>query len=256
MTLSLLLSAAFANPIAAIEADCIDSACDVLRFDGSQSEGAESYSWAVDGDVIGEDEVFELELAEDDLYEIELTISGPAGEDISRRYIQTGSWTTAPEEPTAPTFPLVVAGITSCSNGNLVISTIGGCFTNSRQVDQDLERHRNGMQLRKTFSYDRMAQRVTNYGLASGAAWDDVMFNNTQYSSPVNAGNYGPRAQFPSVAPQGDEHVTTYNPTQPGDLFVLRSTFITTWDNQAQSPAAALQIDCADPARPDVKLLH
>lgn len=247
-------------PVAHITFECLSDDCLMMELSGHESDGAEEYSWAIDGVDYGTDEMFAIDVPSRALLEIELTVSNTAGADTTYRHVMSSPLYPNPLDPDPnwdPSTALVIVGAQSCDS-MAVVSTVGGCFNGPAPVEHRVRRDRFGIVNRSVLTYDPVTNDLDppgTAGYAVAARWrnayepnvypshDGVMY----YFNSIED-DYGPPPdhRFRNLHGGGTtNHITSYYPISTGDIMDFDFSHGTYLGDPDQTPLDSLRLDCS-----------
>jgi hypothetical protein len=252
MTLSLALAPLLPTPVtppppappqAHIEASCPGQSCDTVLLESTGTTGATSYEWFVDGALMSNDTELSLAIVPNELAEVELVVYGPGGSDDTTRWLASGHGVQTPNGGVK--WPLVVAGVTSCRDGFVGVSTIGGCFMTPGQVDQPvtIRDDRNNVTT-SLFSFDRNNEAVLSWGKAEAAVYALTPGATENLLGNIHPTTYQAFGDHPPMAAAGEAHLTSYTPVKQGDLLTFGTVHQFVGTNQV-GHTARMMVDCS-----------
>lgn len=234
-------------PQAHINTECVSDNCFDVLLSADESLDTTSVSWSVDGVFVTTNWEFTMPTVASDLQVVELVATGPGGTDTTQAFLVAGAPIDVPT--LGPVMPMVVAGVTSCKNGFVTISTVGGCFTNANNIDQAVQITRRNTPHVASLKFNRGVDSQNNqYGYVAndhnmgGAAWELPTMGYTEYWGGTNSSTYGQSHSI--VTPLGNPHLTSYTPVQMGDQLQVSAVNQYIWTT-ADTTFPVLTVDCS-----------
>lgn len=236
-------------PVAHIEVTCVSSDCLVIELSSLESEGADDVEWTIDGTFYGVDDVITIDVPERGLVEMVLDVSNSAGTDSDLQYMFTTEVSNTATTNRDIMASVVATGGNVC-NSLSVISTVGGCFSDtvSAPLEHVVSRLRGGVLLLSTLEYDPVANDVTNRGSAVAAVWkrSTAAVPNLIASPASVLGDYGPRPKrLRNVVGPNQDHLTSYYPISNGDILTFDLGHGAYLGDEALTPLDSLTLDCS-----------
>jgi hypothetical protein len=229
-------------PEAVIEVTCLSPDCLVMELSGLASVDADDYQWFIDGVSYGTDDVIAIDVDTRDFVEVELVVGNSAGTDTDLQFLFTTEVTNDATAVNDDIMAAVVAGATACDS-LAVISTVGGCFSNSggAKLEHVVDRVRvGGGPARSIMVYDPLSDTVQTPGFAAAIVWERT--SGSQQSLPSNV-PYG-IPPYRAVVGQGREHLTSYYPISTGEVLTFDLGHGAYYGDPAKRPLDTLTLDC------------